>query len=128
MEKQLRGRDGKLDWEWLSFAASLPAKPFQFVNLSSGKALFNFRAIVVGVSLNNSATTGGLLTVYDGQDTTGEIIAQQGYGASSTQSQTFGNVGVLAENAVFLGIGGGVLTGTLWAIPLWRYNITPPGT
>lgn len=127
MDRQLKGRDGKLDWEWMSFAATLPAKPFQFLNLAANKYLLSFRCIVVGLSLNNSATAGGLLTLYDGQDANGEIIAQQGYAASSTVNQLLGTTGVLAENGVFLGVSGGTLTGAVWAIPLWHYNVTPPG-
>lgn len=123
-----RGQDWKQRWEWLNFAAGLPAKPFQLSGVTASQKLNLGRYIFVGGSLNNTATTAATVTLYDGQDATGEIIFQVTVPASSSLSVNTANDGVLAEIGLFLAVSGGTVTGSIWAVPLWHYNITPPGT
>ena len=127
MKGELRGQDLKGSWEWLHFAAGLPAKPFQLDAVTASKALVGGRYILTGGSFNNTATTAATVTVYDGQDATGEIIAQLTVPASSSLLLSTANDGVLTEIGLFVGVSGGTITGSLWAVPLWHYNITPPG-
>lgn len=127
MERGLRGSDPKGSWEWLSFAASLPAKPIPITALSAATKGYTGRCIAVGLALDNTATVGGKLTVYDGQDTGGTTIGIYGFAASNQVKQTFGIFGVLCEIGVYLSTVGGLLAGSLWVVPLWEYNITPPG-
>lgn len=117
----------KESWEWLSFAASLPAKPFQFSALTAGRLLNSGRYILVGVSLNNISTNAGVLTLYDGQDTNGEISGVVPFAASAGAAQTFGTRGVLMEIGIYLNPSAGSVTGTVYAVPLAHYNNTPPG-
>lgn len=128
MSAGLRGVDAKMSWADLAGMASLPAKAFQFLALAASELLLSGRYIVTGLSVNNSATVGGLLTVHDGQDANGVIVAEQGFAASSTNSQIVGTNGVLCESGVFLELAGGLVSGCIWAVPLWTYNITAPGT
>lgn len=124
---ELRGQDWKGRWDWLNFAAGLPAKPFQLVGVTSKVTLTTGRYIFVGGVFNNTATTAATVTVYDGQDSTGEIIGQVTVPASSSLPLNTANDGVLAEIGLFVAVSGGTITGSIWAVPLWHYNITPPG-
>lgn len=117
----------KGSWAFLRLAASLPAKHIQIVGLAANKLVYNGRCIAVGCALNNAATVGGVLTVYDGQDTNGENAGAYGFAASSALNPIFGVVGVHHEIGVFLSPSAGVLTGSLWVIPLSVYAFTPPG-
>lgn len=123
-----RGQDWKSRWDWLHFAAGLPAKPFHFKALAASQQLPTGRYIFVGGTLNNTATTAATVTLYDGQDNTGEIIFQVTVPASSSVPVNTANDGVLTEIGLFLAVSGGTVTGSVWAVPLWHYNITAPGT
>jgi hypothetical protein len=127
MPGHLRAVDQKSSWDWLRFAAALPAKPEPVNNLSAGKLIYKGRCIAIGCALNNSSTNGGILTVYDGEDANGTNAGAYGFAASNSLKQTFGLLGVLHEIGVFLSPSAGSLTGALWVIPLWQYNVTPPG-
>lgn len=127
MKGELRGQDWKGRWDWLNFAAGLPAKPFQLKAVTASQTMTSGRYIFVGGVFNNTATTAATVTVYDGQDATGEIIGQVTVPASSSLSLNTANDGVLAEIGLFVAVSGGTVTGSVWAVPLWHYNITPPG-
>jgi hypothetical protein len=128
MADRLRSLETKSDWEWLSFAASLPATPFGFAGISASRQLLTGRYIVTGASVYNTATTAGTLALYDGLDTTGQLIIVESAAASASQDLPIGANGVMTSMGVFLSISTATFTGTVWAIPLDRYNITPPGT
>lgn len=95
--------------------------------MAAGKQLLVGRYILREITGLNNATVGGTLTLLDGQDASGEIAVTQGYAASQQFSHTIASVGVLMELGVWLTPGNGNLTGTVLAVPLWQYDITPPG-
>lgn len=128
MPAGLRGRDEKMNWGDLAGMASLPAKSFQFKALAAAVQLFTGRYIVVGVSFANPGASGGLVTLYDGQDDNGVVVYTQGVGAAQSFTTPIGVNGVLVENGIYIDPSGGTITGAVWAVPLWTYNITAPGT
>jgi hypothetical protein len=121
------GQDAKGSWDWLRFAAGLPASPYPFTAQTSNLLLLSGRWIVKGVSWANPTAGGGLMNMLDGQDATGTMFYTQGYATGQSFTQALGGDGLLMEQGVFLVPGGGTLTGAVWAIPLWAYDITPPG-
>jgi hypothetical protein len=123
----LRSVDTKRSWEWLSFAATLPASPIQFLSTAANKQLAGGRYIVTAINATNAATTAGTLTLYDGQDTTGEILGVINLAAGTSLNLILGTTGTLTEIGIFMAVSGGTFTGSVLAIPLSRYNITPPG-
>ena len=119
--------DAKGSWEWLRFASQLPAKPFQFIAVSANTLIFKGRCILREITGLNNNATGGTLLLRDGEDASGVIAGTQGYAASSQFSHSFAAGGILLEIGCFLVPGGQSLTGTVALVPLWEYNITPPG-
>lgn len=128
MAERLRSVATKGSWEWLSFAASLPAKPYQLRAVTASQLLNTGRYIFVGAVFNNTATTAATVTVHDGQDANGEIVGQVTVPASSSLPLNTANDGVLCEIGLYVEIATGTITGSVWAVPLAHYNITPPGT
>ncbi len=127
MGELLRSVDVKRSWEWLSFAATLPASPIQFLSQAANKQLATGRYIVTAINAANTATTAGTLTLYDGQDTTGEILGVIEAGASLSNNLVLGTTGAMCEIGIFMAVSGGTFTGSVLAIPLTRYTNTPPG-
>jgi hypothetical protein len=125
--ERLRGIKTLGDWDWLEFAAGLPSSGNQFIAQTASQKLMTGRYIVTGICGTNAATTAGTVTLYDGQDASGEIIATKNVAASSDFILAIPSRGVMTEIGVFLGIVTANITGTVWAIPLTRYNLTPPG-
>jgi hypothetical protein len=123
----LRGAVGTGNWEWLRFAASLPAKPVQFIAQSTNRELFSGRCIVREITGLNNGVAGGTLTLNDGGDASGTLVLTQGYAASASFSHSIAAFGALCEIGLFLVTGGQSLTGNVLLVPLWEYNITPPG-
>lgn len=112
----------------MQFAASLPAQPYAVTGASASQQIANGRFIVTGVSGANIATTAVLLSLHDGQDSSGVRMGSLTIAASSGNDVVFGTTGVLAEIGIFLNMLSGTFVGTVWAIPLWHYRDTPPGT
>lgn len=117
----------KGSWEWLAFAAALPSQPFQFVAVTAGQLLLSGRYLVTGITINNSATVAGTVTLYDGQDTTGTIALTQHFSASGTQTTPTVPNGVMCEIGVFMNVTAGNISGAVWAVPLSLIAGTPPG-
>lgn len=114
--------------EWLAAAGSMPAEHISLANYALGGLLMSGSLIFVGYSLQNAATTAGTVTFKDGQDANGPIVVEQVMAASSSITDTCGNVGILHELGLFMSVNGGVYAGAVWVIPLWRYEFTPPGS
>lgn len=127
MDTELRGVDAKGSWEWLRFASQLPAKPFPFTTLSVGKVIYSGRCILREITGLNNSASGGTLTLLDGLDASGVNAGTQGYAASSQFSHSFAAFGILLEIGCYLNPGTGPITGSVALVPLWEYNITPPG-
>src|SRR5579872_2801413 len=126
MSGELRSVRTLGSWEWLAFAAQLPSSPEQFLSVSASQKLLTGRYIVTGVSGTNAATTAGTVTLYDGQDNTGEIIVTKNVAASADFFIALPGNGVMVEIGVYLGVATATITGSVLAIPLTRYANTPP--
>lgn len=122
-----RGRDQKSSWEWLQFAASLPADPIPLNGALTGQLVETGRQILMGGSLVNSASVARTWNVYDGYDNTGVQVAQITVPAAGNAPLAMPAAGVLFETAVFARFSGGLVTGSLWVVHLWKYPFTPPG-
>lgn len=117
----------KGSWEWLQFAAQLPAKPVPLLASSGNVVAFSGRCIYLGTNLINSATTAGRVVVYDGLDTTGAVIDLAQVAASQVLPSRIGSPGVLCELGVTVALTSIVVTGAVLVIPLTHYLDAPPG-
>lgn len=124
---ELHGQDRKGSLDWLAFAASLPSKPIQFKAITASQLIVKGRYLLNGISLNNTATVAGVATLHDGEDTTGQITLVQPFAASNGAFQVAPAGGVLCEMGVYLELSAGTISGCVWVVPLWRYNVTRPG-
>lgn len=117
----------KGDWGWLLAAAQLPAKPIAPSGGLASGLVVSGRYLFKGITLSNTATAAGTVTVLDGQDSSGVPVFYLAAAASSPASSPFLSDGILCENGLFLTVSG--LTGkvTLWAVPLKHYGTWPPG-
>lgn len=122
-----RPHDLKGSWEWLAFAATLPADPVALTGAPTGQLVGTGRHILMGGTLVNTATTASTWNVYDGMDNTGTQIAQVTVPAGGNAPLAMPASGVLCETAVFARYSGGLVTGSLWIVHLWKYPFTPPG-
>lgn len=128
MTEHLAGRDLKRSYEWLGYAAGLPAKPVPFTSQSGNQVLAAGRHILMGVSFRNLSTFGGAITLNDGLDANSIPLVTVGFGGSATVLQPIAANGIMCEIGVFLNsLSGCVLTGSAWIVPLWNYPSTPPG-
>lgn len=127
MTAQMRGQDLKGDWQWLAFAASLPASPIQFLAVTASQKLATGRFIVGGITGVNTAATAGQVALYDGQDATGPLIGIVDVAATSSFTIPLPANGVMTEIGIYLGVTTATLTGSVSAVPLWIYNKTAPG-
>lgn len=126
--RHAQGEGLKADWEWLRFAASLPAIPVTLPNLQQNTLLYNGRCILTGVNLQNSGGGTGIINLRNGVDNTGEYVAIMPLGASASVSQQFGTLGVLLDIGLWAEIATATIRGAVFVIPLWHYGFTPPGT
>lgn len=122
----LAGQDWKLDYQATAFLADLPSSPFQFTGISAGAEVVSGRYVIRGASfVNNNA---GLVVVsfYDGQDATGELVGVASAAAGTAGAVSFGSKGLMLEIGLFVVPSAGPVTGSASMVPLWQYNITPP--
>lgn len=122
MRDTLRG-----SWEWLAFAASLPADPVPFSGLTANTLLLSGRVIVTGLGFYNASTQAGGLNLIDGMDASGNLVAPIGVGSAAGATWDPGGQGVLFEQGVFLQPTNLVAHGCVYCIHLWKYKNTPPG-
>lgn len=114
-------------WEWLHFAARLPAQPVPFTNVAAGQVLYPGRCIFLGATFNNAGTAAGRLDILDGLDGNGGIAWRFPAAASALGGGAVPSNGILMEVGVFLNPSGVTLTGAGLVIPLWHDRRTPPG-
>lgn len=114
-------------WDWLEFAAQLPARAIPFTSQSASFGPLTGRCIFLGVSWNNAATTAGAIDVLDGQDAKGGIAWQFTVAASVRGNGTIPGQGVLLEIGCWLNLTTVTITGAVLLIPLWHHRLTPPG-
>lgn len=127
MDEHRRISGLKGSWEWLQFAAQLPAKPIPLLASSGTVVAYSGRCIYLGINLINSATTAGRAVVYDGLDTTGPVLDLGAVAASGILSANTAAAGVFCEMGVTVALTSIVVTGSVLVVPLWHYFHTPPG-
>ncbi len=126
MAEKLRGQDLKLSYEAMSVFGDMPSNPNAFAALSAGKFLISGRWILRQVSFVNNTAAAVVLSCYDGQDATGQMVGVVSAAAGLTGEMSFGPRGVLLEMGLFISPSAGPVSGSALAVPLWTYNITPP--
>lgn len=118
----------KGDWEWLRFAASLPAIPITLPSLTANTLLYSGRCILTGLNVENQGGGSGVMNLRNGVDNTGEYIAILPLGATASASQQFGTLGVLLDIGLYAEIVSVTMRGAVFVIPLWHYGFTSPGS
>lgn len=114
-------------WEWLAFAAGLPAKAILIPGISADTQLFTGRCIYMGFTVANNAAGGGNFNLYDGRDANGYPLNLDFPGNGTTINRFAGMHGVLCENGIFCHVSTGPMNGSLFVIPLWHAPNTAPG-
>lgn len=127
MERRRRIEGLKGSWEWLEFAAQLPANPQMITGQAGNKLIYSGRCILTGACVNNTATTAGTVQLLDGQDATGGLVAGGNVAASGITNVPVNGQGILCEVGVFLVVATATLTGSILIIPLWHDEYTAPG-
>lgn len=117
----------KGSWEWLAFAAQLPARPLIVPSTAAAYLVMGGRAILTGADLANTATVGGAVVIDDGTSSNGSNVAQIGFAAGVTVNYRAPGQGVLLEQGCFLIPQGITVQGVMFLIPLWHYPGGPPG-
>lgn len=115
------------DYRLVRAAADLPADPVPLPAAGTGGLVESGRSVITGGNLVNNATAAATVTLMDGQDAKGGVIAVLNVPASSALPFTLPNKGVILEIGLFVQVAGGNVTGTAYLIHLWRYPFTPPG-
>lgn len=117
----------KESWEWLQFAASLPAMPIPLPSLAASQILYSGRCLLTGYSLQNNGTAAGGVNLLNGQDTTGLIAVILPLTAQQAVSNTAGTMGVLMDMGVYAQITTAVIRGSVYIVPLEHLPFTMPG-
>lgn len=115
-------------WEWLAFAAGLPAEPIPFTGVAANTLIASGRFIVTGFTTSNASTSAQTFNLRDGLDNTGKVIVEFSPNASAKQVVSLPSRGLLVEIGIWAECGGGPISGAVYAIPLWHYPLTVPGT
>ena len=122
------GRDLKASYEWLEFAAGLPAKVVPWTNESASFQGFKGRCVLQAVAgINGNAGTQSI-QLHDGEDASGALIFPTAVPGNGYLFQPFSPRGILCETGVFVQIPAGPWSITLLLVPLWHYSNTPPGS
>lgn len=127
MLEQPRGRDLKASYEWLNFAASLPATHVGYKGQSANFQGFKGRCILTALFVNNGNAAGQTIVLHDGEDASGPIVHQAFITNGANQNQPFSPRGILCETGVYIELFAGPWNVTLFVVPLWHYDRTPPG-
>lgn len=118
----------KGSWDWLEFAAQLPANPQAVTTQSANGLIYSGRCVLTGAFLNNTATTAGSVQLLDGQDAKGLLVAGAQLPAATITPITAPAQGILCENGVFMVLATAIVSGSVLIIPLWHDEYTAPGT
>lgn len=127
MDRRNRISGLKGSWEWLEFAAQLPANPQFITGQSDSGLVYGGRCILTGASMINQATTAGSFNLLDGLDATGGVVVATALAASGVGGPNLPAQGILCELGVYLQITTATLKGSIWVIPLWHDQFTSPG-
>lgn len=127
MEDYRKVRGLKGSWDWLQFAAQLPAKPVPLLASSGTVVAYSGRCIYLGINLINTATTAGRVVAYDGLDTTGPVIDVAAVAATAVLATPRPASGVFCELGITVALTSIVVSGSVLIVPLWHYPDSPPG-
>lgn len=127
MRERDRAADLAGSWEWLEFAARLPAKYVPLAQTGADKLIMSGRCLLLGADLFNMATNGGTVTIYDGTSANGSVAAQIGFPADTTVNYRSPGQGVLLEQGCWLSPSSVTVQGCVFVVPLWHGPRTPPG-
>lgn len=117
--------DYRPDYRLVLQAANLPADPVPLPAAGAGGLVESGRSVITGGNLVNNSTVAATVTILDGQDAKGGVIAVLNVPASSALPFNLPNKGVMAEMGIFVTVAAGNITGTAYLVHLWRYPFTP---
>lgn len=98
-----------------------PARPIFVPSGGANHLIIGTRAILYGYSLKETTgSSAAEVEVLTGNDDTGTIIAVIELASGVSDTQWFGDMGVLADSGIFLKMVNGSVTGSIWARHIWR--------
>lgn len=115
------------DLAWLLEISNMPADPVPLPAAGSGGLVESGQMTLFGGSLVNSGTAASTVTIRDGMDATGGLIAQVTVPATSNLQLNLPRAGVICEIGLWVTVVLGSVTGSLYVAHLWKYPFTPPG-
>lgn len=127
MDKFERTRNLKASWEWVEFAAGLPARhaavpgPTAWGQVVPGANLF------MGATIANASGAAVTVTIRDGADVSGDPMAVLVVPANSGLPYVGPSSGILAEVGIFIASPGANVSGVIHYVPLEHNQNTPPG-
>lgn len=127
MREHDRAADLAGSWEWLRYAAQLPAKSVPFAGAAADMLLYSGRCLLTGGVVNNGNAGGQTFALRDGQDASGVLLYQVFLNTGSNAYPALPPNGVLCEIGVWAHVSGGPMSGSVFVVPLWHGPRTPPG-
>lgn len=94
-----------------------PAQPFT-VNALGAQLLYSGACVITGYSIQNGGAGSDVVTIYDGTDAKGQIVAKPRNATQVSDTEICGVSGVLCQAGIFVTESAGSTTGAIWAIPL----------
>lgn len=127
MDRPERGRGLKASWEWLEFAAGLPAKHAAVPGPTNWGQVVGGRNILTSATFSNASGAAVTITIRDGAAADGDPMAILVVPANSGLPWDGPASGVLAEVGIFIASPGANVTGVIHYVPLEHNYGTPPG-
>lgn len=127
MDKFERTRSLKASWEWVEFAAGLPARHATVPGPTAWGQVVAGANILMGATISNASGAAVTVTIWDGADATGDPLAVLVVAANGGLPWTGPSSGILAEVGIFIASPGANVTGVIHYVPLEHNWNTPPG-
>jgi hypothetical protein len=127
VDHDYRRRTLESSWDWLGFAAGLPGKHVALPGPTAWGLVAPGRSLFLGATLANTSGAAVTVTIRDGQDASGDVLAVLVVPANGGLPYVGPSSGVMAEVGIFIASPGASISGALYFVPLWHYPNTAPG-
>jgi hypothetical protein len=91
-----------------------PTKYISVVALAAGKAIFTGACIIIGFAFRETAQGAAWADLFDGADSTGNLVGSIAMVAAGGVAGGVGTDGVLCKSGVFFARGSGTWQGGMW--------------
>jgi hypothetical protein len=122
-----RNRGLKSSWEWLEYAAGLPARHVAMPGPTNWGQVVGGANLLMGATIANASGAAVTVTIRDGADVSGDPMAVLVVPANSGLPWAGPASGIMAEIGIFIASPGASVTGVVHYIPLEHEQRTPPG-